>query len=196
VTLVPKSKLAVLLHADVVDSTVLVQAHESLAHQRIQGCFSGFAQMIGIYGGNTRELRGNALVAEFERAADALSAALAFQLEQAGFIATLSDQIRPRLRIGIAIGEVVIDDRTITGAGIVMAQRLEQLAPPGGVVIQGAAQQTIPRRLPFAYENLGKQRLKGFDEPVRAFQVTLRDGQPVPPPETPAAIDSTRAPPD
>jgi TolB-like protein len=181
---IPKTRLAVLLHADIVDSTALVQLHESLAHQRIQGCFSGFAQMIGAYGGITREQRGDALVAEFERASDAVSAALAFQVEQIGFIATLNDQIRPMLRIGIAMGEVVIAERTITGAGIVMAQRLEQLAEPGGVVIQGAAQETIPRRFPFAYENLGERRLKGFDEAVRAFRVSLRDGDAIPPPET------------
>jgi TolB-like protein len=191
-----KTRLAVLLHADVVDSTALVQAHESLAHQRIQGCFSGFAQMIEAYAGTTRELRGDALVAEFGRASDAVCAALAFQAEQSGFIATLEDQIRPRLRIGIAMGEVVIADRTVTGAGIVLAQRLEQLAAPGGVVIQGAVRETIPRRLPFAYQNLGEQRLKGFDEPVRAFQVALRDGQSIPPPETIADHGTVLALPD
>jgi len=191
-TQAPIRKLAVLLHADVVGSTALVQANESLAHQRIQACFKNFAGIIESYGGAARELRGDALIAEFERASDAVSAALRFQSEQAGFVATLSDQIGPTLRIGIAMGEVIIADRTITGAGIVMAQRLEQLSPPGGVVIQGAARETIPRRLPFDYHSLGEQNLKGFEEAVRAFQVTLRADavipQPDPAPQRPAEL--------
>jgi len=196
VTQTPARKLAVLLHADVVGSTALVQANESLAHQRFQACFQNFAGIIKAYGGNTRELRGDALVAEFERASDAVTAALVFQSEQEGFIATLADQIRPRLRIGIAMGEVVIADRTITGPGIVMAQRLEQLSPPGGVVIQGAAYETIPRRLPFDYHGLGEQSLKGFEEPVRAFQVTLQTDAIIPQPDLAEARQAVLALPD
>ena len=186
-TQAPVRKLAVLLHAGVVGSTALVQANESLAHQRIQACFKNFAGIIESYGGIAQELRGDALIAEFERASDAVSAALASQSDQSGFNATLVDQIRATLRIGIAMGEVVIADHTITGAGIVVAQRLEQLAQPGGVVIQGAAYETIPRWLPFDYQALGEQTLKGFDETVRAFQVTLQADADMPLPEPPAS---------
>jgi len=91
------------------------------------------------------------------------------------------------------MGEVVIADETITGTGVVLAQRLEQLAEAGGVVIQGAAYETIPGRFPFEYENLGERELKGFDEPVRAYGVALvREGQ-VPTPEgtqAEAAVES------
>jgi len=195
-TQVPVRKLAVLLHADVFGSTALVQANEALAHQRILSCFQCFAGIIKSYGGTAREVRGDAVVAEFERASDAVCAALAFQSDQAGFIAMLEDQIRPRLRIGISIGEVVIADRTITGAGIVMAQRLEQLAPAGGVVIQGAAYETIPRRLPFDFRSLGEQTIKGFEETVRAFQVTLQAGAEIPEPDSSPARRGLLALPD
>lgn len=63
---------------------------------------------------------------------------------------------------------MIIADNTITGAGVVLAQRLEQLADSGGVVVQGAAYETVPQRLPFVYQSLGEQQVKGFDEPVRA----------------------------
>jgi adenylate cyclase len=180
-------KLAVLIHADVAASTALVQRHKALAHQRIQSCFKGFIEIIADYGGSTRELRGDVLIAEFERAADAVCAALAFQIAQGDFIARLDDDIRPVPRVGIAIGEVIIADHSITGAGIVMAQRLEQLAPPGGVIIQGAAYETLPRQLPFDYQDLGEQFLRGFDARVRALQVTLRAGAQLPEPEPPRA---------
>ncbi len=88
----------------------------------------------------------------------------------------LSDDIRPVLRVGIAMGEVVVADNTVTGEGIVLAQRLEQLAAPGGTCLQGAAYETMPKRLPFEYENLGEQKLKGFSEPVRVYAVSLESG--------------------
>ena len=60
-------KLAVILHADVVGSTSLVQKNETLAHERIQAVFHQFSESINSYGGVTRELRGDALVAEFDQ---------------------------------------------------------------------------------------------------------------------------------
>jgi adenylate cyclase len=176
-------KLAVILHADVVGSTSLVQINETLAHERIQAAFHRFSEAIGSYGGITHELRGDALVAEFEKASDAVAAALTFQILNEGFNVTLSDNIQPRLRVGISMGEVVIADNTITGAGVVLAQRLEQLADSGGVVVQGAVSETVPTRMPYDFESLGEQLLKGFDQPVRAFSVKLKSGEELPVPD-------------
>ncbi len=175
-------KLAVLLHADVVGSTSLVQKNETLAHERIQETFRRFSETIHSYGGIAHEIRGDALVAEFARASDALSASLAFQFANVNSIEQRSDDIQPLLRVGIAMGEVVIADNTVTGEGVVLAQRLEQLSEKGGVCIQGAAYETIPKRLPFEYENLGEQLVKGFDEPVKAYSVSLKSSGEIPEP--------------
>ena len=181
----PSRKLAVILHADVVGSTTLVQKDESLAHARIQAAFQRLANATEAYGGVAHEIRGDALVAEFSRASDAVCAALAFQFENGNHNQNLSDNIRPELRVGISLGEVVIADGTITGAGVVLAQRLEQLAEPGGVIVQGSVSETVPVRLPLTFESLGEQVLKGFDQPVRVFAATLKPGEPVPAPESP-----------
>jgi len=186
-------KLAVILHADVVGSTSLVQQNETLAHERIQAAFHNFAEIIKSYGGIAREVRGDALVAEFSRASDAVPAAIAFQALNEESNNLLDDDIRPQLRIGISLGEVIIADNTITGAGVVLAQRLEQLADSGGVVVQGNVSETVPTRMPFEFKNLGEQMLKGFDQPVRAFAAKLRPGQELPAPEineTTQAIES------
>lgn len=180
----PSRKLAVILHADVVSSTALVQRDESMAHDRIQNSFQRFSETIQTYGGVAQEIRGDALVAEFARASDAVIAAIAFQIENNDFNARLVDDIQPQLRIGISLGEVVIADNTVTGAGVVLAQRLEQLAEPGGVIVQGSVSETVPTRLPFEFESLGEQTLKGFDHPVRAFVVKLKSGERVPDPES------------
>jgi adenylate cyclase len=120
-----------------------------------------------------REIRGDALVAEFNRASDAVIAAVAFQAVNEESNVAYVDDIRPQLRIGLSLGEVIIADNTITGTGVVLAQRLEQLADPGCVVLQGSVIETVPDRLPFDFENLG-------DQTVRAFIARLRPGEKLP----------------
>lgn len=127
-------KLAVILHADVAGSTTLVQLDESLAHDRITDAFNRFSQFIARYSGTVHEIRGDALLAEFARASDAVCAALDFQLSHAGYLAQLDDEVTPEIRTGISLGEVVFADDTVTGAGVVLAQRVEQLAESGGAV--------------------------------------------------------------
>ena len=181
-------KLAVILHADVVGSTDLVHRHEQLAHDRIQDTFQRFSETIGRYGGIVHEIRGDALLAEYDRASDAVSAALAFQAANTEHNDTLDGEIRPTVRIGISLGEVVIADGTLTGPDVVLAQRLEQLAEPGGVCISVEVQHALPGRLPFDYADLGKQEVKGFDKPVRAYAVTLQSGAAIPAPEPRARV--------
>ena len=180
-----QTKLAVILHCDIVGSTALVTKDERLAHERIRDAFNRLSEIISAHGGTTHEIRGDALLAEFERASDAVTAALAFQYSNSAFNQNLNDDVKPDARIGIALGEVVIADSTLTGTGVVLAQRLEQLAGAANVVIQGAVKEAIPHRLPFEYEFLGERSLKGFDEPVRTFTVKLIEGESISPPKAP-----------
>jgi len=108
---------------------------------------------------------------QFQSASDAVCAALALQAENTHHIDNLGDDIRPEIRVEISLGEVVVTDNTVTGAGVVLAQRLEPLAAPGAVAVQGAVAQAVPNRLPFDFDSLSEQILKGFDQPVRAFAV-------------------------
>ncbi|MCZ7598999.1 MAG: adenylate/guanylate cyclase domain-containing protein [Gammaproteobacteria bacterium] len=159
-----------------------------MAHQRIQDAFRRLDGCIARHGGATHEIRGDAIVAEFEKASDALTAALDFQLGNVAGRSTDEDDALC-LRIGIAMGEVIVADGTVTGAGVVLAQRLEQLAEGDGVVIGGAACESIPERMPFEFDPLGEQEVKGFERPVRAFRARLADGAalPSPPRSRPAA---------
>ncbi|UCH40271.1 MAG: alpha/beta fold hydrolase [Gammaproteobacteria bacterium] len=176
-----QTKLAVILHCDVVGSTALVLKDERVAHEHIQNAFKNLSDSISRYNGKTQEIRGDALVAVFDRASDAVGAALAFQASNCEVNQTAPDEIKPEMRIGIALGEVVIADSTITGAGVVLSQRLEQLANPNSVVIQGVIREAIPHRLGLHYEALGEQSVKGFDEPVRAYSVELTENSDISP---------------
>jgi adenylate cyclase len=188
-------KLAVILHADVAGSTQLVQQDEHLAHERIHDSFRRFSDIIEKYLGKVLELRGDALLAEFERPSDAVSAAIAFQADHADHNSRIKDDLQLKVRVGIAMGEVIVADSTVTGAGVVLAQRVEQLAVPGGLCITEALHEALPKRMPFDLENLGEQVLKGFDDPVRVYRVELRPGESIPQPEEsrqPAAPPKTR----
>ncbi len=161
----------------------MVQKDEHLAHERIQDTFRRFGETINNYSGHVLELRGDALLAEFERPSDAVAATLAFQNSQPDYLSTLDDDLKPKLRVGISMGEVVVADSTVTGAGVVIAQRVEQLAEVGGICITSTVQELLPKRLALDFVSLGEQQLKGFDDPVRVFKVTLKSGEPLPLPQ-------------
>ena len=103
-------KLAVILHADVAGSTELVQQDKQLAHERIQDTFQQFSDTIEKYQGHVVELRGDALLAEFERASDAVISCpgLSEQTKSTTTPQDLMMSIQPTVRVGIAMGEVVI----------------------------------------------------------------------------------------
>ena len=175
--------LAVILHADVAGSTGLVQQDKELAHERIRESFRRLSGAIQSYFGQVLEIRGDALLASFDHASDAVSAALAFQANHAKFIEQFQDGVKPCVRIGISIGEIIVADKTVTGAGVVQAQRIEQLAKPGSVCITATIQEALSKRMPLEFENLGEQILKGFDHPVHVYRVGLRSGETIPAPE-------------
>ncbi|MDC1287638.1 adenylate/guanylate cyclase domain-containing protein, partial [Gammaproteobacteria bacterium] len=177
------------MHADVKGSTELVRRNETLAHERIRDVFADFGKTIQAYDGTPQELRGDALLATFNRASDAVSASLIFQNENRRRNESLDDDIRPQVRIGIALGEVIIADGTLTGPDVVLAQRIEQLAEPGGVCIQGTASETIPDRLNFEFVSLGKQQLKGFENTIRVYAVKSTPGEKIPEPEPKALTE-------
>ena len=102
-------RLAVIVHADVVGSTTLVQRDETLAHRRINDAFQRFASIIREYGGSVHEVRGDALVAEFSRASDAVGAVLGFQQSNVEHNARLDDGIVPVIRAGVALQDDVTE---------------------------------------------------------------------------------------
>ena len=175
---VTSSRLAVLLHADIVGSTELVRRNQAEAHHLLQSVFRAFSEIIAAYGGTTHEIRGDALVAEFSKVSDAVSAAVDFQGANSPLRSPAEDGLSPELRIGVAMGEVVVADGTITGEGVVMAQRLEQLCAPGGVCVQASAYETVPDRIGYGLVDTGAHDLKGFDQAVRVYSTVPVEDHP------------------
>lgn len=172
---ITKTRLAVILHVDIAGSTQLMRMNTGLAHQRIQQTFDNLGGYARDFSGSIREQRGDALLVEFNRGSDAVVAALLFLENHRQFTGSLNDDIIPEVRIGIAMGEVIVADGTISGAGVVLAQRLEQLGQPGDIILQSAVKETVPDELEINFKELGLQVLQGFDNPVVAYRANHPD---------------------
>src|SRR5216683_5427467 len=90
--------------------------------------------------------------------------------------ATLPPERRMELRIGVNLGDVMVDGQQIYGDGVNVAARLESLADPGGICISRTVHENIRNKLPLNYEDLGEQAVKNIAEPVRVFRVMLDGG--------------------
>lgn len=90
----------------------------------------------------------------------------------------------------------MVSDGTLTGVGVVMAQRLEQLAEPGEVVVQSTVAETVPSRLPFDFHDLGAFALKGIEKKVSAFRAEMKDGDAAVESDNPRLVEGVNFPPD
>ncbi len=112
-------------------------------------------------------------MAEFAQPSDALGAALVFQRDADERSGAIEDEIRPRMRIGINLGEVIADRGTVWGPGVNLAQRVEQLAPHGGVTISDTVFNAVSKSLPVDYTDLGQQQVK--ESVIRAMESRPED---------------------
>jgi adenylate cyclase len=114
---------------------------------------------------------GDGLLADFASAVNAVACAVEIQENVSRHEAELPDEARIKLRIGINLGDIILEAGDIFGDGVNIAARLEGLAEPGGICISGTAFDTVEGKLSFEYEDLGPQWFKNIDRPVRAYRV-------------------------
>src|SRR5213075_3110662 len=137
-----------------------------------------FRQQIQASQGRVVDMAGDSVLAVFETAAGAVSAALGTQRDLEASKGEVPRDQRLMFRIGVHLGDVIEKgDGTIYGDGVNIAARLQALAPAGGVVISDAVHGSVKNRIPARFVDLGKQTVKNIAEPVRAFQVQRADGK-------------------
>ncbi len=128
---------------------------------------------IAEYHGRVVKLMGDGMLAEFASVVDAVRAAAETQRAVAERNADLPEYERIEFRVGINLGDVVIDGDDIHGDGVNVAARLESLAETGGICISGSVHEQVRDRLDLPFEDLGEQRVKNIDRPVRVWQQLL-----------------------
>ena len=170
-------KLAAIMMADIAGFSRLMERDESATFARLQHLRDAVTQpKIDAYGGRLVKTTGDGFLVEFASATDALCCAIDIQRDLTAREAERSTDDRMRLRIGINVGDIIVDGDDIAGDGVNIAARLETLALPGGICISGTVREQIHDDLGIALSDLGPQKLKNIAREVRAFAVTPTSG--------------------
>jgi adenylate cyclase len=167
-------KLAAILAADVVGYTRLMGADEAGTLERLKSLRKDLVQPnITERSGRIVKIMGDGLLAEFPSVVEAVLCAVDIQQEVAGREPDLSEEQRIALRIGVNLGDVIVEGSDIYGDGVNIAARLEGLAEPGGICLSGDAYRQAKGKVGVGFEDLGEQDLKNVAEPVRVYRVAV-----------------------
>jgi len=186
-------RLAAIVVADVVGSSRLMERDESVTFTRLRQLRDEVTEpKVRAYGGRIVKTTGDGFLAEFASASAALRCAIEIQRDMVAREGRRDHDARIRLRIGINVGDIIIDGDDVAGDGVNIAARLEALAQPDGICFSGTVREQIHDDLGIAFADLGEQKLKNISRPVRAFATTLAIGAAVS--AAPGAPEATRAP--
>ena len=166
-------KLTAILCADVHGYSRLMGEDEEATVRTLSAHRAIIDGLIEQHHGRFVNSAGDSVLAEFASVVNAAQCAVEIQTALKAENANLPPERRMEFRIGVNLGDVVVDGEQIYGDGINVAARLESLAQPGGINISGSVHEQIGSRLPLSYEDLGEQQVKNIAKPVRIFRVLL-----------------------
>lgn len=165
-------RLTAILAADVVGYSHLMEANEADTLARLKSARETLIDpKITALGGRIVKLMGDGALVEFASVVDAVECAAEIQRSMSESKANAAAKGSLELRIGVNLGDVIVDGADIYGDGVNVAARLERLAEPGEVLVSGAAFDQVETKLPYRFEFLGEQRVKNLDKPIRVYRV-------------------------
>ena len=186
-------RLAAILAADVAGYSRLMGADEEGTHERLQTHLRELVNpKIAEHHGRIVKNTGDGMLAEFASVVDAVRCAAEVQRGMAERDLQLPDEQRIRFRIGVNLGDVIVEEQDICGDGVNIAARLEALAEPGGIYISRTVRDHIRDKLPYTAEDMGEQNVKNIARPVRAYAMSPAAIAALPPIAMPARRTSTR----
>jgi len=169
-------RLAAIMATDVVGYSRLIGGDEEGTIAALQVLRADLVDpKISEHHGRIVKLMGDGMLAEFPSVVDAVRAALETQQAVADHNSDIPKDKRIEFRIGINLGDVVVDGDDIQGDGVNVAARLEGLAPPGGICVSESVHQLVRDRLDLPFEDLGDQEVKNIARPVRVWQWSVND---------------------
>ena len=167
-----RQRLAAILAADVAGYSRLMAADERATIAALDAARAVFRKQIEAAQGRVIDMAGDSVLAVFETAAGAVSAALGVQKELNASSRTVPEERLMRFRIGVHLGDVIEKaDGTVYGDGVNIAARLEGLAAPGGITISESVQVAVRSRIAAAFEDLGEQQVKNISQPIHAYRI-------------------------
>ena len=163
-------RLAAILAADVVGYSRLMSQDEAGTLAAVRKLRTEVIEpKIGTHHGRLFKTMGDGFLVEFPSVVNAVACAVDIQTAMSMWSTVSLEERRIQLRIGVNLGDVVVDNSDVFGDGVNIAARLEGISPPGGVVLSGVAFEQIGNRLNFEFHDIGEHILKNIDRPVRAF---------------------------
>jgi TolB-like protein/Flp pilus assembly protein TadD len=163
-------RLAAILAADVAGYSRLMGADEEGTHERLKAHLVELIDpKIREHRGRTVKNTGDGMLAEFPSVVDAVRCAVEIQRGMIHREPEVPEERRIRFRIGVNLGDVIVEEHDIFGDGVNVAARLEGLAEPGGICISRVVRDQIRDKLPYPFEDLGEQSVKNIARPVRAY---------------------------
>ena len=168
-----RRKLAAILHADVAGFSRLMGEDETGTHQALGELRRAVDPLITAHGGRIVGTAGDSVLADFSSVVDALNCAVEMQRASRAINDPIPPERRLELRIGVNLGDVIVDGDDIFGDGVNIAARLEALAQPGTVCISQTVFDQVRNKLDLDYRPLGAHRVKNIAEPIRAYAVGL-----------------------
>ncbi len=184
-------KLATILAADVAEFSRLMGEDEEQTLRIFRGHRQVFESLVAIHRGRIFNTAGDAILAEFASAVEAVRCATDIQ----SALRTRNDQLPPsrqvRFRIGINLGDVMLHGQDLLGDGINVAARLQTAAEPGGICISGSVHDQIRNKLSLSFHSLGEMNFKNIQQPVRTFSITEGEDRGVLPAPKPGGARST-----
>ena len=167
-------KLAAILAADVAGYSRLMGADEEGTLARLRAHRRELIDpKISEHRGRVVKTAGDGILIKFASVVDALRCGVEVQLGMAERNAEVPDQQRIEFRVGINLGDVLVEDDDLLGDGVNIAARLEGLAEPGGICISESSYQQVRDKLDIRFEDMGEQHLKNIARPVRVYRVPL-----------------------
>ncbi len=168
-----RQRLSAILFADVVNYTGAMERDQLGTHRRVMRRVHLFKSLIADYEGRVFDVEGDAVKAAFDSAFQAVRFAVEMQREFRNDAVWNSDPDEPVFRIGINLGEVIEETDGYYGHEVNVAERLQSLAPPGGICISESVYRVVQGKLPIHMSPIGRQNLKNMAEPVEAFAIDL-----------------------
>jgi adenylate cyclase len=172
-------RLAAILAADVAGYSRLMGADEEGTLERLKALRRELLDpKIAGHKGRIVKTTGDGLLVEFASVVDAVGCAIEVQQAMPKRNTGVATDNRIELRIGINLGDVIVEGDDLYGDGVNIAARIETLADPGGVFVSNTVYEHVRDRLPFAFEDLGEQQVKNITRPVRVYRVGPRASGP------------------
>ncbi len=168
-------KLTAILHADVVGYSRLMGEDEDGTHRLLRDYLDLISAAVIYHHGRVVSYAGDAVLADFATVTEALSCAWESQQTLGIRNQDLPDQRKVEFRIGVNLGEVIVDRDDIYGDGVNVAARLEALADPGGICVSESVRSAAGSKLPLGFEFMGEREVKNIAEPVRTYRVVDPD---------------------